>query len=325
MGTQRSRSVAIVIALTCLAGLICHPAWAAPPAAASSTRDTDTGPTLIRSTGAAADTPPAKPADDRGRSGGDYALARLADPTTPLAERREIFAAFEHYAEQGNYYTQYLVGSIYRLGEHGAVPIVPQDLAKARRYLSNAAVNGYYLSMAKMAELELADHHPLDAMVWAQIYGYYTGAFGAKKSKDKASYYAELVYRISERLPKNQMPTVLDDLNQFIANYDAHVRAGSKAIEEHHSRQSLTRTYAPSHADFVDPSLPSGIADYVIGYRPDGTAAQAWLLDAVPTPEVGRSMRDIAILSRVTPDPDTKTLRYTSMPVTFISRRYSTR
>lgn len=322
MDTQRSRFVGIVIALACLAGPTCNQAWAAPPAAASSAADSYTGPALIRSTDATADTPPAKAADDSDDS--DRGLMEMVNPDTPLAERRKILAIFEHDAEMGDYYKQYIVGSIYRLGEHGAVPIVPQDLAKARRYLSNAAVNGYRTAMAKMAELELADHHPLDAMVWAQIYGYYTGVFDAKTPRDKTSFYAELVYRISKWLPKKQMPTVVDDLNQFIANYDTHVRAGSKAIEEDYSRQSLTRTYAPSQADHADPSLPSGAADYVIAFRPDGTAAQAWLLDAMPTPEVGHSMREIAMRTRVTPDPGTKTLRYASMPVRFISGRYRT-
>ncbi|MHB1897004.1 MAG: hypothetical protein ACYCOY_10200 [Metallibacterium sp.] len=62
-----------------------------------------------------------------------------------------------------------LHGALYFQGPQGAHALLPRDPALADVYLSNAATHGNVFAMAAMAELELQQHHVLQANVWAQI------------------------------------------------------------------------------------------------------------------------------------------------------------
>lgn len=256
------------------------------------------------------------------------ALARLLDPATPLEERRRLFSRYERLAKEGGYGSQYLVGSIYRLGEDAPAPIVTRDLGQARVYLGNAALNGYRMAMAKMAELELADGHPLDAMVWAQVFGHYSGATDPRTDKHKFGYLADLLHRISEKLDKTQMANVPAYVSQFVAQHDAQIRAADKddAAGSTSGDNDLHRTFAPQAYETMDHRLlPTGMADYVVAYGPDGHAQAAWLMDALPTLKVGRELRPIAMQTRVNPTPAAKGLRYAFFPVTYDDGSYGIR
>jgi hypothetical protein len=123
---------------------------------------------------------------------------------------------------------QYVVGSIYRRGDD-AQPPVARDADQAQRYLSTAAAHGRVFAMAKMAELELAEDRPLDAMIWTQIYGYYRGwagtanpgDYGEHNERQPTLYYEDLLRRVSERAKKKlgdqQTPLVVQQVNAFIA------------------------------------------------------------------------------------------------------------
>lgn len=256
------------------------------------------------------------------------ALARLFDPATPLDERHRLFSLYEKLAKEGGYGAQYLVGSIYRLGDDDPAPVVARDLEQARVYLGNAALNGYRMAMAKMAELELADGHPLDAMVWAQVFGHYSGATDPGADKRQFGYLADLLHRISEKLDKTQMANVPAYVGQFIALHDAQIRAATNgnADEAESSSDGMHRTFAPGAYETMDHRpLPTGMADYVVAYGPDGHAQAAWLMDALPTLKVGRELRPIAMQTRVNPTPAVKALRYAFFPVMYDNGSYGIR
>lgn len=300
MNGQRTRTALAAIGFAVLTGLLC-----APPGGASET------------------TTKAAQSDIY-----NDALARLFDPATPLEERHRLFSRYERLAKEGGYGAQYLVGSIYRLGDDAPAPVVARDFEQARVYLGNAALNGYQMAMAKMAELELADGHPLDAMVWAQVFGHYSGATDPRADKREFGYLADLLHRVSEKLDKTQMANVPAYVGQFIAQHDAQIRAAtnSNADEAASSSDDLHRTFAPETYETMDHRrLPTGMADYVVAYDPEGHAQAAWLMDALPTLKVGRELRPIAMHTRVNPTPAAKALRYAFFPVIYDNGSYGIR
>src|SRR5579863_60413 len=90
-------------------------------------------------------------------------LARFLDKSTPAPARQEIFEGWRKAALAGDTDAQYVVGTMYRRGDDVLPHVVERDADQARRYLSTAAAHGRLLAMAKMAELELAEDHPLEA------------------------------------------------------------------------------------------------------------------------------------------------------------------
>jgi TPR repeat protein len=101
-----------------------------------------------------------------------YPMVKLLDAEVPAAERQQTFDYFDKQALAGNSFAQYLIGSLYRIGDRLPGNVVPRDLEAANKYLSTAAAHGHLRAMAKMAELELSRKHYLEAMIWAQLFGY---------------------------------------------------------------------------------------------------------------------------------------------------------
>jgi hypothetical protein len=269
----------------------------------------------------------------------DYRLSRLLDGDIAPADRSAIFDAFKQHALAGDTYSQYVIGSLYRAGEHLPHGFVKGDSDEAERYLSTAAAHGYLNAMAKMAELELARGHALEAMIWAQLYGHYSGAANApaktaktaKNDPSKASdYLADLLHRIYDRFDDARMGEVDRDLNAFVGEHDADVRAGMKTNRRRYASSSTGPTkkldlrFQPPPTDLAHGRRDT-LADYVIAFAPDGGAEQAWLLDAVPDMRVGVELKTIALRMQVNADTSTTGLRYALLPVKLTYRDYSLR
>jgi hypothetical protein len=259
--------------------------------------------------------------------------AHMLDTRTPIAERQRIFDRFEQRAQAGNVTDQYLVGSLYRVGHQLPGSPVASDNAKASLYLSNAAVHGNINAMAKMAELSLAARDYLQAMTWAQIYAHYSSPQFSPKLRPAPGYLAELLDRLSMNYKQAQDAEVLKNVNRFIAAYDADVQAGLHQSYAYASDRSMKLTSSSNvfypvtsklTATFDIPLTKAGIADYVIGFKSDGTVGNVWLLDMIPDVSLDKALNTGTHSITVTPAANTAdaTMRYAIHPIVFDDKRF---
>ena len=236
------------------------------------------------------------------------------------AERRQALAQIERQASTANQHVLYALGSLYHLGQPGSDALVQQDLARASLYLGNAAIRGSILAMAKMAEIQLAQRQYRQAMIWAQVFAHYALLL-PKSERSHDGYAAELVQRIMQKLGHSGIPDVMPDVAAFIASHDAQIRAGDDNIGARtphtgsRSRPFLTPAYR------FQPR--SGVADYLIAFKPDGSMAHVWLVDAVPDAALGKALRSYAEESTLkAAPPGSQAMRYSWLPVMFDDGRY---
>jgi hypothetical protein len=248
--------------------------------------------------------------DDGAGAGAKVAdIARFLDPATATAQRHEIFSEWHRLALAGDVDAQYVAGSLYRRGDDIQPAVVARNDDLARRYLSTAAASGRVLAMAKMAELELADNHPLDAMIWAQVYGYYRGwvgnTVGNPSGSDKQAgasvttyfdreydthgkprpsiYFEDLLQRAQKKMADTQTPIVLQHVNDFIVAHDKDVRA-------HFVRDGLSSAWKDEKIQFVNDKPVHGaqvnplnsVSEWIMEFAADGSVQSARLFDAIP-------------------------------------------
>jgi hypothetical protein len=262
--------------------------------------------------------------------GGRFDLVNLLDPDKPLAERKAVFTHYQEQALAGDTSDQYIVGSLYRIGARLGDNVVDRDPDTAGRYLSTAAAHGYVHAMAKMAEIELAAKRPLEAMIWAQLYGHYSldVAEGATADKGGNGYYAGLLQRVYAVFDGSQQDTMLRDLNAFIAAHDADIRDGlARNVAQYQSgtmREKISMMHYDSMAAKISGRRNDDLAEYLIAFAPDGHAEQAWMLDAMPDIALGRELRTVALRVRVNAGSGPG-LRYALVPIQYSFGRYALR
>ncbi|MES2313565.1 MAG: hypothetical protein V4566_14830 [Pseudomonadota bacterium] len=269
---------------------------------------------------AAADTQ--SPAATSSRTALNAAWAQVLDEHVPIIERQQALSQIEQEAQTGDQHDLYLLGSLYYMGRRASGSLVQQDLDKASLYLSNAAMHGSVLGMAKTAEIKFATHQYREAMNWAQIYGHYALLL-PKNGRPHDGYAAELVQRILDKLGRSAIPEIMRDVDSFIALHDAEIRAGteSKFTGENLHPFPKAKAYVAPDARFAP---RAGFADYLLAFKPDGSVANVFLLDAVPDPALGRTLREYAMEMAIAPAEGSagNALRYAWMPVTYDDGRY---
>jgi TPR repeat protein len=220
------------------------------------------------------------------------AWATVLDPQTPQAERQQALMKLQQATDNNDQHNLYLLGSLYWMGRRASGAPVDQDLDKASIYMGNAATHGSLLGMAKMAEIDLAMHKYHEAMIWAQVYGHYATS-RPKSERAGEGYLAELVQRIIDKLGRSGVSDAMPDVASFIDAHDADIRAGDgNDLGEHANHPaSKSKPYLTADHQF---NPRSGIADYFLVFKPDGSVAHAWLLDAIPDPELGKALQKYA-------------------------------
>lgn len=246
-------------------------------------------------------------------------LAKVLDQDVPPAERAQALADIEHRAEAGNQHDMYMLGSLYHMGDRVEPSLIGQDMDKASLYLGNAATRGSILAMAKMAEIKLATHQYREAMNWAQLYAHYESLV-PKSDRPRDGYAAELVKRIVDKWGQRSLSDVMNDVNSFIAQHDAQIQAGSQAGGSQRKVQltKKNKSYFSPDGRF---SPEAGFADYLLVFKPDGTLSKAWLIDAVPDPALGKTLRRYAE-NMTAPPSDKAGPRYVWVPVMYDDGRY---
>lgn len=246
----------------------------------------------------------------RPMSDGDWAA--LFDPHTPLADRQRTLARIEQ-SHLEDPQTLYVLGSMYHMGKHAPCSPVDKDPGKASLYLSNAAIRGSVLAMAKMAEIKLTAGQYREAMNWAQIYAHYAPVT-QKRSDVQDSYAAELVHRIEAGLDAAAMDGIMKDVRSFVFAYDSSIRAGIAGddlmfhLKPHiHTRYLRPTINQEGHVD-------SGMADYLLTFDAKGVVIHAQLVDAEPLPDMG--MKLLQSVQQMTVDKSTdNALRYAWVPM----------
>lgn len=255
----------------------------------------------------------------------DGTWAQILDHDVPLADRQRLLADMEAKAAQSNDpHVLYMLGSLYHTGQRIPDSPVQQDPKKASLYLGNAAIRGSVLAMAKMAEIKLAAGQYREAMNWAQIYAHYA-LLSKQDRQQRDAYAAELVQRIMDHIGDSQMAAIMTDVNSFIATYDVDIKAGiSGEATLNHLHPTSPRHHFKAPLDERAPD--SGIADFIVGFKPDGSVASVQLLDAVPRMEVAAMLREHVATLTVMPAPngDDHALRYAWVPAMLDDQRYRT-
>lgn len=246
------------------------------------------------------------------------------DLEQPMAARQTALIAVKQAAQGGNGEAQFVVGSLYMWGPLHPAALLPKDLAKAKTYLSNAAVHGWLEAMAAMAEIELQTGHPENASVWALVDYYFSGAshYAAK------GYLADLIHRCEQRLTKAQRDKALADANVFIARYQADIRTAH--AENRHQPSSCSLRYVSSHrrrlseAPGWSSDVPrSGNAMFFVGVNREGKVERVIPINSFPSWRVFRITRRMAYDTRFNPAPAcSKTLRWGTMPFDYGSGEY---
>ncbi|TAM64771.1 MAG: hypothetical protein EPN49_00130 [Rhodanobacter sp.] len=278
---------------------------------------------LIAGLGAAMPALAAAPAaTEAARAASTKTWAVILDPQLPLTTRQQALEQLIDSTKVNDQHNLYLLGSLYWMGQRASGAPVQRDLNQAAIYMSNAAIHGSLLGMAKMAEIELALHKYSEAMIWAQVYAHYAMQL-PRNERPNEGYTAELVQRIIDKLGRAGVTQAMPQVSNFIALHDTDIRAGSDS--DFDGRQphpvSKTRPYLTPDYRFVP---KSGIADYLLAFHADGSEAHAWLLDATPDPALGEALRQYAHEMTL---PPTKAqagdgLRYAWSVVMFDDRRY---
>jgi hypothetical protein len=259
-----------------------------------------------------------------------FPLYKLLDEATAPAERQAVFDHIKHDALAGKAGAQFIVGTLYRIGKLLPVNLVDTNIDEAKKYLSSAAGHGYVNAMATMAEIELAAHHSMEAMLWAQLYGHYKLERLDEKARPASqgdAYFADLLHRAEDAFDKKDKDQMQQYFGGFIAAHDADIRAG---IDEQFTRYSDGKTHSKvSNLHYDGEMLRMGrqkmdvLAEYVVGFGPDGTATRAWQLDALPDYIAGKELRRVAMRMKVnaSDDPDT---RYAIVPLAYTFGQFRT-
>jgi len=257
-------------------------------------------------------------------------LFDLLDSAKPADTRKATFDGFNKDALSGEAYAQYIVGSLYHIGDKLPGNPLPRDLDAASRYLSNAAAHGYLNAMAKMAEVKLEQRSGLEAMLWAQLYIHYKSesAPGAETKILNDGYAASLLERAST-LYGGEKQKVLDNLNAFIAQHDGDIRAGMKTRSERYAsgdtHSKITKMSYSAAISAMANHRDDVYAEYAVAFAPDGSASDAKLLDAGPDVALGKELRNAALRVRVNEIDANGGPRYALVPLHHTFNRYQIR
>jgi len=123
----------------------------------------------------------------------DIVVRGLLEPSVPVERRKRLADRLLCSALAGNPTSQELAGELYFQGPSRKGNVLPRDLSRARRLLTAAAEHGRRHAMHDLTRLELADHHPYEAAMWARV----EAAIHGSPPADVAPLHAHIQRRVS--------------------------------------------------------------------------------------------------------------------------------
>lgn len=241
------------------------------------------------------------PADPRPACAPYSAASDPFEPTGDTDRRLAELATREGLADSLSETQVYGLGALYRLGRAHPAALVDQDLAKARRYLEQASLDGQVEALASLAELELTAGQPMQAMMWAQLF------VKAMRVRDKGrglGYPAHILKRILAELPPGTREQQERALTAFMQVQGEKFRARlaqpkAPASDCRDSSKDWPVTLVTDRALLVRPkgrpalplqSATSGFAMFHVLVAPDGTIASVRVVESVPSARMAQDL-----------------------------------
>ncbi len=256
----------------------------------------------------------------------------LLDPSAPIEHRRDLARQLIDAADrEKSPNLLYLVGSLYRQGDSAGIAPFPQDLDRAREYLTRAALGGYIDAMSKLAVVELDSGNRFEANLWAQLYVHYSeiddSAKARRRTTGSESLAAALLSQTSDGFPKSEIPRLIERANALVVQYDAVIRAYQAAEVAEQAKPSFPKVspHDPTLATRAKVSnqlgrtVASAQAEYFVEFSPAGELLRIWPLDGWPDQKAIRVLRSIISGCVLNPAPAGKTEnRVFLIPVAFV-------
>ncbi|KAF1007972.1 MAG: hypothetical protein GAK28_01449 [Luteibacter sp.] len=253
----------------------------------------------------------------------------LLDTNTPDAKRQELAHLLLCSAVAGNDNSMEVAGSLYRWGPRHPAHVFEEDHDKARDLLNGAAAQGRLSAMLKLAELELADGHAREAMIWVQVErAYYLQRANATKDGGDtvagAGYFTMLLKRVNDALGPVDDQKLIVDVNARLAGLEKLAAAHPRTRREGPGLGQLHRPARFQLAAITNTERDEGsYAQYFVEVAPNGDIARRWLIDAYPEPSSGvRLARAVEQMHWDPLKPGETGMRYVIFPISMSSIRH---
>lgn len=221
-------------------------------------------------------------------------LLDLLDPAAPMERRQPALEAYQRLSTmQECPEFGYTIGLLYRHGEYLPGNLLPQDLDKARALIQPMAESGYLPAYADLAEMEMRHAQARAAMKWTQVYLHFVDKVLVPALNDadeaqyqRSAYNGNLLAR-TEIIWKYTRPSLPRKLirEDFHAYLDAHGKQVAQRMHERQAGQGLRSSAqdgGPTHV------TSRGDRCYLNGIKGVGAASAAWIVEVLPSGEVGR-------------------------------------
>ncbi|MGB4858043.1 MAG: hypothetical protein WBP11_01820 [Dokdonella sp.] len=265
----------------------------------------------------------------------------LLDSAVPIEHRRKLADQLIELAErERSPQLFYMLGSLYRQGDADGIAPFPQDIDRARDYLTRAAVAGHLAAMSKLARLELDSGNQFRANLWAQLYVHYSALEDPAKTANPKPLRAPtgndneaalLLALTLDGFPKSDIPRLTERANDMLARYDTAIRTYIKEQKEEEQKTSFPRTSARTATNVASTQLLAQLgrevkwasAEYFVEFSADGSFLRAWPFDGWPEHKVLPALKLIVNGYVLDPAPaGTTENRVVVIPVLYINQNY---
>jgi hypothetical protein len=268
-------------------------------------------------------------------------LCRAYDPAedvlNPAGDSAKRQASLESLvaASKDQGYARHQLGSLYRLGRAHPAGLLDRDVTKAKALLARAALDGYLMAMAGMAEIELRADRPMDAMVWAQAYVHFKRRLEPVPEHYTQAYPADLLDRIYGRLGRSSAieAEIAEYVSAFVATHGpkieaAHGKPSSGTATCRSASQDLpTQRIADDKGRFrvlqtrASRAIHSpGLVLFKLVIAPDGQVANVMVMDSLPDEAAAEGLRESVERMRFNPVAGDSPMRVVLLPMSFDDR-----
>jgi len=260
----------------------------------------------------------------------EWRLEVVLDSQTPAVERVAEIDRLRAAADAGSHAARCALG---RVGLQRALR--PKEFPATEygdhvAYLSACVIGGDLDAMLVMAELELSQRRPLEAMIWMQAYLKVAALFGSEVVNDAGSYKVGLIQRIERayatRRPSNE--EVLEYVAGLLDSHGERIASGCEAGGCSWVRDALPPNAAPLTMesggrslqgrftrDYRSADQTAQYASFLVRVDERGRPDQVLALDSFPTAKAARDLAGAARAGRYSAVPAGSGPRYVLVPV----------